>query len=70
MGELFFPRQPEAKPVRMPVASDPDNRSAAAAQRKAIGQRSGRTSTILTRRNNGGTAGTQAYTNSLLGQAV
>lgn len=68
MGFLF-PKQPEAKPVRMPVAGDVLQRNAAARERRAIGERSGRSSTIMSRQNTG-TAGTQAYTNSLLGQAV
>lgn len=71
MGALFGGGDKPApvKPVRMPVANDIADRNAAARERRNIGERSGRSSTIMTRPN-GATAGTTAYTNSLLGQAI
>lgn len=69
MGNLFKPKMPEvAKPVRMPDPEDPETNEAEERKRRQIAARSGRTSTILSQRSGGG-AGTQAFTNSLLGQA-
>jgi hypothetical protein len=73
MGFLFGQNNKSATvtaptPVtRMPVLSDM-NREAAATTRRKLSSRSGRSSTILTRRT-GNEAGTTAYANSLLGQA-
>lgn len=69
MGALFGDKPEKPKPVRMPVAGDVAERNAAARERRNIGERSGRSSTIMTRPT-GATAGTTAYTNSLLGQAI
>jgi hypothetical protein len=69
MGFLFGGQQqkPAAQAVtRMPVQSELD-RSAAAQQRRLAANRTGRSSTMLSRRT--GEAGTVAYGNSLLGQA-
>lgn len=72
MGGLFKSDKPKpTPPARMPDEEDPAviearRRAAAAAQ-----SRSGRASTMLSNRNQRaqGQAGTQAYGNSLLGQA-
>ena len=72
MGFLF-PKQPtpEApKPVRMPVSNDAQVKAAAARERRNIGERAGRTSTIMTRTPPAGGFGTASYGNSLLGQAT
>lgn len=68
MANIFGSREKAqtVSPVtRMPVPSD-QNRYAAAETRRRVSGRRGRTSTIMTRR---GEAGTNAYANSLLGQA-
>lgn len=60
---------PAAAPViRMPVENSASTRAANERKRRQIFGRSGRRSTILTRRD-GGEAGIGAYSNSLLGQA-
>jgi hypothetical protein len=66
MGGLFSKPKPP-KPVRMPVPEDADQQAAEDRKRQQIMSRSGRASTILSG-NNGGSAGTRAYSNSLLGQ--
>lgn len=71
MGALFGDKrqrvvQQAPTPVaRMPVQFE-QNRQAAAQTRRKLSSRSGRSSTILSRR---GEAGTTSYANSLLGQA-
>lgn len=67
MASLFGKKPEEPKPVRMPVDDDATVKAAEDRQRRAIASRGGRSSTILSRQ--GGTAGTAAYKNSLLGQA-
>lgn len=69
MGNLFKDDVEKPKPVRMPVANDVAERNAASRERRNIGERSGRSSTIMTRPN-AAPAGTAAYQNSLLGQAI
>lgn len=54
--------------IRMPVENSASTRAANERKRRQIFGRSGRRSTILTRRD-GGEAGIGAYSNSLLGQA-
>jgi hypothetical protein len=72
MGGLFGGGTPKPTPVtRMPDDEDPtvvEARRRAAQQQQA---RSGRSSTVLSNRQRpaSGQAGTQAYGNSLLGQA-
>lgn len=71
MGALFGGgRDKQVAPKPTPVARMPvqfeQNRQAAAQTRRKLSTRSGRSSTILSRR---GEAGTAAYSNSLLGQA-
>lgn len=73
MGSLFKRPKPEA-PARMPDAEDPRVREAEDRRRREIAARSGRQSTILTRRSSGsgGNSAGQtgdAYRNSLLGQS-
>lgn len=69
MGKLFKgPDIKPAQPVRMPDPEDPDTREAEERQRRQIAARSGRASTVLSR-GAGGSPGTSAYRNSLLGQA-
>lgn len=66
MGGLFKkPKSPA--PTRMPVPNDTDEQAAEDRKRQQIMSRSGRASTILSN-DNGGSAGTRAYSNSLLGQ--
>lgn len=68
MGFLF-PKKPKPEdPVRMPVPDDTASLAAADRQKRAIATRSGRASTVLTRKT-GGEAGTTSYGNSLLGSA-
>lgn len=65
MGALFS--KPKVQPAaRMPDPEDKDSRLAALRQQQTIAARSGRQSTMMTRRSGG--AGTAAYGNSLLGQ--
>lgn len=66
MGFLFSSNKSSTPVTKMPVQSEQDRAAAAEARRRAAG-RTGRSSTIMTRR--GSEAGTQAYSNSLLGQA-
>lgn len=70
MGALFGGGKQQAAPAPTPVARMPvqfeQNRTAAAQTRRKLSSRSGRSSTMLSRR---GEAGTTAYGNSLLGQA-
>lgn len=69
MGFLF-PTQPKAaEPTRMPTTNDATVRAAQARQRRNIFDRSGRSSTVLTKDSAGGSPGTSSYQNSLLGQA-
>ena len=66
MGGLF--KRPEPKPpARMPDPNDPSVRAAEDRTRREAMSRSGRSSTILA--NSGGSGGSQAYSNSLLGQS-
>lgn len=71
MGFLFGSQSGRAEaPTRMPAGNDAVVRQARERQRRAIGNRTGRSSTMLTSANGGGNAGgTQSYTNSLLGSA-
>lgn len=72
MGFLFGDKPKPAEPARMPTPDDAESRKAAARARAAAMSRSGRSSTILSRRAGArttGEAGTTAYKNSLLGQA-
>jgi hypothetical protein len=67
MGFLFGGgSQPSEPATRMPASNDAVVRAAQQRQRRNIFGRTGRSSTVLTQ-NNGG--GTQSYTNSLLGSA-
>ena len=69
MGGLFGGDKPKpAEPVRMPVPDDTASLAAADRQKRQIAQRTGRASTVLSRRT-GGEAGTSSYGNSLLGSA-
>jgi hypothetical protein len=70
MGSLFG-KAPKPEPaVRMPVPDDTAALAAAQRQKQMIASRTGRASTMLTRRpTGGGDAGTQSYGNSLLGSA-
>jgi hypothetical protein len=74
MGKLFSGGDtPKPTPVaKMPDPEDPQVKEAARRKALAVTQRSGRASTVLSRSNSGNAssgAGTQAYGNSLLGQA-
>jgi hypothetical protein len=72
MSGLFGEKPKKPEPVRMPLPDEDDkSRIAAAEQRRKISQRSGRASTMLSRRSSQrtGEAGTSSYSNSLLGQA-
>lgn len=70
MGALFGGGKQTTQQVVTPVTKMPvqfeQNRQAAAQTRRKLSSRTGRSSTMLTRR---GEAGTTAYSNSLLGQA-
>lgn len=66
MGKLFGGAPKPAPPVRMPDAEDPSVKAAADMTRRAAMSRSGRSSTMLT---GGGSGGSQAYKNTLLGQS-
>jgi hypothetical protein len=68
MSSLFGKAPKPAAPTPMPVPDDAASLAAQQRQRQQIAARSGRASTMLSR-NNGGSAGTSAYGNSLLGQA-
>jgi hypothetical protein len=71
MGALFAPppapAQRAPKPIRMPDMADPALKAAADRNRRLAMSRSGRASTILSRRS--GEAGTVAYGNRTLGSA-
>lgn len=67
MSFLFNKPKPEPA-VRMPVPDDASAQAAAARQKQAIASRTGRASTVLSRRT-GGDAGTSSYSNTLLGSA-
>jgi hypothetical protein len=67
MSFLFGKKQKQADPTPMPVPDDAQARAADLRQRQQIASRSGRASTMLSRRT--GDAGTTSYSNSLLGQA-
>lgn len=73
MGFLFGSSQQEAAtttvtaPTRMPTTNSAVVRNAAAKKNQDIFGRSGRRSTVLSRRD--GEPGTASYSNSLLGQA-
>lgn len=74
MGALFGGKQQTPAPAQvMPDTQDPAIKDAQKRAAMAAQQRSGRTSTVLTtpqtRAPAGGTPGTTAYGNSLLGQA-
>lgn len=66
MGFLFSSSKSSTPVTKMPVQSEQDRAAAAEARRRTM-SRTGRSSTIMTQRR--GEAGTQAYGNSLLGQA-
>lgn len=66
-GQSSAPTQAVSAPARMPTPNSAVARNAASRERNRIFSRSGRSSTILSRR--GGEPGTAAYSNSLLGQA-
>lgn len=65
MGFLFGNQQRE-QTQRMPAGNDAVVRAARERNRRSILDRSGRSSTVLTRE---GSNGTQSYTNSALGSA-
>lgn len=67
MSGLFGKTPKPADPVRMPVEGDTATKAAEERQRRAIAQRSGRSSTKLSQRS--GEAGTSSYSNTLLGSA-
>jgi hypothetical protein len=70
MGGLFGKKPDPAPAVRMPVPDDQAALAAQQRQRQQIASRSGRASTMLSRRpSGGGDAGTSSYSNSLLGSA-
>lgn len=69
MSSLFGKAPKPEAPVRMPVPDDTAALAAADRQRKAIATRSGRASTVMSRRSGNGEAGTSSYSNSLLGSA-
>ncbi|WP_156394421.1 hypothetical protein [Mesorhizobium sp. Root172] len=67
----LFGKKPTPEPVAvMPVPDDAAAKAADLRQRQQIASRTGRASTVMTRRSSGGgDAGTSSYSNSLLGQA-
>lgn len=73
MGGLFGKAPKAADPVKMPVADDAATLAAQERQRQQVAARSGRASTVMSRRagngRTGGDAGTSSYSNSLLGSA-
>ena len=69
MSSLFGKAPKPADPTPMPVPDDAAAKAADLRQRQQIASRSGRASTMLSRRTGGGDAGTSSYGNSLLGQA-
>lgn len=65
----LFGKKPQPEPaVRMPVPDDTAALAAQQRQKQQIATRTGRASTVLSRRT-GGDAGTSSYGNSLLGSA-
>lgn len=68
MSGLFGKAPKPSDPTPMPVPDDAAAKAADLRQRQQIAARSGRASTMLSRRT-GGDAGTSSYGNSLLGQA-
>lgn len=66
MSGLFG--QKPSGPARMPDTNDPAILEAQRRKRAEVMGRSGRTATILSRGGSGGSPGTGAYKNSLLGQ--
>lgn len=68
MGALFGKKPTPEPAVRMPVPDDAAALAAQQRQKQQIAQRTGRASTVMTRRT-GGDAGTSSYGNSLLGSA-
>jgi hypothetical protein len=67
VGNLFGGgSRPEVK--RMPDLRDPNLALAERRKREEISSRSGRASTVLTKRGGVGEAGTTAFQNTLLGQ--
>lgn len=70
MSGLFGKAPKPEAPVRMPVEDDAASAAAAQRQKQLIAARSGRASTVMSRRApSGGEAGTSSYSNSLLGSA-
>lgn len=70
MGFLFGGQQQRSQPVqRMPTSNDAVVRAARERTRRNVMDRTGRTSTVLTSDAASSGAGTQSYTNSLLGSA-
>lgn len=70
MSGLFGKTPKAADPVRMPVEDDASAIAEQQRQKQAIAARSGRASTVMSRRApSGGEAGTSSYSNSLLGSA-
>ena len=69
MSGLFGKAPKVADATPMPVPDDAAAKAADLRQRQQIASRSGRASTMLSRRTGGGDAGTSSYGNSLLGQA-
>lgn len=68
MGFLF-PKKPTPEAAKpMPVPDDAATKAAELRQKQAIASRSGRASTVMSRRT-GAEAGTSSYANSLLGSA-
>jgi hypothetical protein len=68
MGKLFS--SPKVTPTpRMPDMTDADIQAAEQRTRRAALSRSGRDSTILTQSTGGGSGGSTAYGNTLLGQS-
>jgi hypothetical protein len=71
MSALFGKKPKPEPPTPMPVPDDAQARAADLRQRQQIAARTGRASTMLSRRQGatGSDAGTTSYANSLLGQA-
>lgn len=68
MGALFKVNKPE-KPAPMPVVDDQESKRAAARAQQLLTSRSGRSSTVMSRDNQGSSGGTTAYGNKLMGQS-
>jgi hypothetical protein len=69
MSALFGKKPKVADATPMPVPDDADALAAAARQKQQIASRTGRASTVLSRRSGAGEAGTSSYANTLLGSA-